>query len=74
MAGTRTSVTVTVNEEPRELQQAATVMALVADLGLGDRNGIAVAINGAVVPRAVWPARVLEQGDRVLLIQATQGG
>ncbi|MEW6255572.1 MAG: sulfur carrier protein ThiS [Pseudomonadota bacterium] len=38
------------------------------------RRGIAVAVNGAVVPRARWPEHVLAPGDSVEIIQARQGG
>ena len=38
------------------------------------RKGIAVAVNGAVVPRVRWPAHGLASGDSVEIIQARQGG
>ncbi len=72
MSGTGT--TVTVNEEPRVLVSAATVSTLISDLDLAGRNGVAVAVNGTVVPRAAWQAHDLRDGDRVLVIRATQGG
>jgi sulfur carrier protein len=43
-------------------------------MGLADKKGVAVAVNGAVVPRGDWAARELAEADRVLVIQATQGG
>lgn len=67
-------MTVHVNDEPRALAAPATLDSLLRELGLAARRGIAVALNGAVVPRAEWPARPLADGDRVLAIQATQGG
>ncbi|MDF3058273.1 MAG: hypothetical protein K0R17_2488, partial [Rariglobus sp.] len=30
--------------------------------------------NDAVVPRSPWPTRPLADGERILVIQATQGG
>ncbi|HVW20011.1 MAG TPA: sulfur carrier protein ThiS [Opitutaceae bacterium] len=66
--------TITVNDRPRALAAGATVASLLADLGLRGRQGVAVAINGAVVGRALWPDRALAAADRVLVIQATQGG
>ncbi len=63
-----------VNDTPRDLPADATLSALARDLGLADRRGVAVAVNDAVVPRAVWPSQLLAEGDRVLVIQATQGG
>ena len=63
-----------VNDKPRPLGALATVIALVRELGLAERKGVAVAVNGTVVPRSEWPARALAAADRVLVIQATQGG
>ena len=63
-----------VNDQPRELAPAATLAVMLGELGLAERAGIAVACNGGVVPRASWGTRALGDGDRVLIIQATQGG
>ncbi|MPZ36908.1 MAG: sulfur carrier protein ThiS [Rhizobiales bacterium] len=38
------------------------------------QKGIAVALNGAVVPRAEWPATPLNAGDSVEIVRARQGG
>ena len=38
------------------------------------RRGLAVAVNGEVVPRGGWPATVLRDGDRVEVLSAAQGG
>lgn len=37
-------------------------------------RGIAVALNDAVVPRARWPATLLEPGDRVEIVRPIVGG
>ena len=44
------------------------------ELGLARLQGVAVAVNQAVVPRAAWPAHPLADGNRVLVIRAAQGG
>lgn len=49
------------------------VVDLLTRLGLR-RDGVAVAINGEVVPRSMWPVRALCAGDRVEVIQAVGGG
>jgi len=66
--------TIHVNDKPRAMATASTVHALIRELGFEGRKGVAVAVNGGVVPRSTWPAQVLAEGDRVLVIQATQGG
>lgn len=68
------SATITVNDEPRALSDAATLGALVTELGFAARKGVAIAVNGSVVPRTNWPAHALTDGDKVLVIRATQGG
>lgn len=37
-------------------------------------RGIAVALNGAVVPRAAWGKTMLKPGDAVEIVLARQGG
>lgn len=65
-----------VNETPRDLPDApaTTVEALMASAGLPSLDGVAVAVNDAVVSRSRWAAHTLAAGDRVLVIRAAQGG
>jgi sulfur carrier protein len=37
-------------------------------------SGVAVALNDSVVPRAEWPRTALDDGDRVEVLTAVQGG
>ena len=64
---------VTVNGEERTLPADSTVATLVEDLSDPSR-GVAVAINGLVVPRGEWPATALEDGARIEVVAAFQGG
>lgn len=65
----------TVNGEPRSAPEATTVAELLASIGPGlDRRGTAVAVNGEVVPRTAWERVTLEEGDRVEVLGAMQGG
>jgi len=68
------SVSIVVNDEPRAMASGSSVATLARDLGVADRKGVAIAVNGNVVTRAAWSAQVLAEGDRVLVIRATQGG
>ncbi|MCS6245519.1 MAG: sulfur carrier protein ThiS [Opitutus sp.] len=63
-----------VNDQPREVVADTALAELARVLGLGERKGVAIALNDEVVPRAAWAGRKLIEGDRVLVIQATQGG
>jgi sulfur carrier protein len=67
------SMRVDVNGVVRELAEAATVHGLVAEL-TPERRGVAVAVNGEVVPRSQWAAAILRAGDRVEVLTAAQGG
>lgn len=68
-------MTLSVNGHAAPLPAPATVAALVADVtGSGGSKGIAVAVNGEVVPRSAWDATDLRPGDRVEVLTAAQGG
>jgi sulfur carrier protein len=54
---------------------AATLEALLAEKAVDtDQRGIAVALNGAVVPRSAWRETQLKPGDSVEIVRAKQGG
>lgn len=74
LQSTSTPVTVTVNDKLLTLPDITTLTQLLAQLGLGASQGVAVAINDVVVPRSAWLTHCLADGDQILLIQATQGG
>jgi len=65
-----------VNGTPREAPAGATVAELVGELdGIPqDGRGIAVAVDGEVVPRGAWAASALHDGARVEIVGAVQGG
>jgi len=63
-----------VNDSPYEVALGKTLAGLLEDLALAQRQGVAVAVNDAVVPRPDWAARALQANDRVLVIAAVQGG
>ncbi len=68
------TLTIRVNDQPRTLVAATALVDLMRELGLEGRKGVAVAVNDAVVPRVAWSTQRLADGDRVLVIRATQGG
>jgi sulfur carrier protein len=68
------SKTVHLNGSDREVR-AATVAALIEELAIpGAPRGLAVALNGSLVPRSEWPARALAPGDAIEIVRATRGG
>jgi sulfur carrier protein len=74
VSATASTLEVLVNDRPHALAGSPTIAALMGELGLAGKRGVAAAVNGAVVPRASWDTRALSGGDRVLVIRATQGG
>jgi thiazole synthase len=63
------------NGEPAELPEGASVTAAVAAAGGdGEAAGVAVAVDGAVVPRGDWESTPLRDGQSVEVVAAIQGG
>lgn len=62
-----------VNGEVQSVDGATTVDGLVAALGL-ERRGLAVAVNGEVVPRSTWTDHDLADGDQIEVLTIAQGG
>lgn len=66
---------VIVNGEPADLPAGATVDAAVAASGADPSGrGLAVAVDGEVVPRGRWSDLSLDDGQRVEVLHAVQGG
>ncbi len=66
--------TIQVNGEVRQLA-AGTLRALVeAEAVNPGARGLAVAVNGAVVPRRAWDATRLAPGDEVEIVKLFAGG
>ena len=66
---------VLVNGEPTELRAGATVEAALHALEVpAAGRGVAVAVDAEVVPRGQWAAHELQDGARVEILRAIQGG
>lgn len=66
---------VELNGEPWELGAAATVADAARAVGVdGDSRGVAIAVDGEVVPRGEWERVPLREGQRVEVLAAIQGG
>ncbi len=66
---------VALNGEPRELPKGATLADAVRASGIErDGRGVAVALDGEVVPRAEWDSTALAEGAAVEVLAAIQGG
>ena len=68
-------MTVIVNGRPAEVVAGETVAGVLARLGHAPGGpGIAVALNGEVVPRGAWATTSLGDHDRLEVLGASQGG
>jgi len=63
----------TVNGREHSAAPELSVEALVESLTAA-RRGVAVAVNGTVVPRSTWASVPLADGDAVEVLTAAQGG
>ncbi|WP_103384286.1 sulfur carrier protein ThiS [Pseudonocardia dioxanivorans] len=62
-----------INGDAHELADGAGVVAALEAIG-APRQGVAVAVDAEVVPRAEWDATALTDGARVEVLTAVQGG
>jgi len=65
-------MTITINGEKQPLPEPQTVDQLLASKGF--TKGIAVAINGAFVPRTTYTIQWVKEGDSIEILAPMQGG
>jgi sulfur carrier protein len=65
---------ITVNGTTRSVPELTTVTAVATALVGPIHDGVAVALNGTVLPRASWAEQTVQAGDRLEVIRALQGG
>ena len=64
---------ITLNDRIKVIDNV-TILALLEKELSGKINGIAVAVNNTVIPRAGWDTYEIKNNDNILIIKATQGG
>jgi sulfur carrier protein len=66
---------IVLNGQASELRAGDTLVCALARLGLElDARGVAVAVDGEVVPRRAWDSFELPRDARVEVLTAMQGG
>ena len=66
---------IVVNGNPTDLPPGEQLSVVLSRLGVtADARGVAVAVNGEVVPHAQWDAVTLGESARVEVLGAMQGG
>jgi sulfur carrier protein len=67
-------VRIELNGRPVEIAREATVADAVRASGAEARRGVAVAVEGEVVPRSEWETTPLREGQQIEVLHAVQGG
>lgn len=67
-------MTVTINNKAVEIGSREVLQQIVFHQVGENTKGIAVAINGRVIPKDLWIETAVSENDDVLIIKATQGG
>jgi thiamine biosynthesis protein ThiS len=63
-----------VNDDSKEIPAGSSLHSLLNDIGMKEFSGWAIALNEEVVPFDEIKEKSLNEGDRLILVQATQGG
>jgi sulfur carrier protein len=66
-------IRINVNETPLDIEDNNTITQLL-EITNTPLNGIAIAINSAIVSKNEWNTHLIKPNDHILIIQATQGG
>jgi sulfur carrier protein len=67
-------VEVSINQQRFQLPENGRLADILPLLFIQQADGIAIAVNQVVIPRGGWERYVLQPGDSVFVIKATQGG
>jgi len=63
------------NGQPADVDAGETVMMVLVRLGVESQaRGVAVAVDGEVIPRSQWSELALDRDARVEVVTAMQGG
>ncbi|WP_299432849.1 sulfur carrier protein ThiS [uncultured Maribacter sp.] len=66
-------ITIYVNDSPLKMRENSNVLDLLKELK-SPTQGVAVAIDDTVVPNSSWETHLLNPNNKILIIQAAQGG
>ena len=63
-----------INGKKQNFSANTLLLSILQKLHFSWKSGIAVAVNNSVIPRSNWDSYALSERDKVVIIQATQGG
>ncbi|RMG39982.1 MAG: sulfur carrier protein ThiS [Candidatus Dadabacteria bacterium] len=67
-------IEVSVNDQPFVIEEGATLDKLLLKINRPPADGVAVAVNGQVIPRDSYQSLKLNKNDSIIILTATQGG
>jgi sulfur carrier protein len=65
---------VIINNKEKDFRDGDTLLSLLTSEQINSVKGIAVAVDGNVIPRNKWNTHQLKAGNQILIIKAAQGG
>jgi len=65
---------VTINNQNYQLNESCSIEQMLTAVISTETNGIAIAVNQTIISKSVWDSYLLNPGDQVIVIKATQGG
>lgn len=68
------SFQIDVNQEPVCFHTRPSVTDILQHLKIDTTQGLAIAVNDSVLPKSKWDSHLFQPQDKVLIINATQGG
>lgn len=63
-----------VNDDLHEIPAESSLHSFLTKIGMSELSGWAIALNEEVIPSDHIKDKILFEGDRLLFVQATQGG
>ncbi|WP_295715677.1 sulfur carrier protein ThiS [Mucilaginibacter sp.] len=65
---------ITVNHQNYSVSASCTLQQMFNTVSLQPVTGIAIAVNQEIIAKSNWATYLLQPGDHVTIIKATQGG
>lgn len=65
---------VLINNNQLTVPESASLALAISSLVNVETKGVAVAVNENIVPKKEWDSKRLTNGDKIIIIKATQGG
>ncbi len=65
---------ITVNQQVYQITHNCNIQQLFKDVLQQTHQGLAIAINQNIIPKSQWESHLLQPGDQIIIIKATQGG